>query len=226
MKAAVSEIFSSFQGEGLFCGWKQIFVRFAGCNLSCDYCDERKKKESESLSAGDILDRVRALRKKSGTGFVSVTGGEPLTQADFLKILLARLKKEDFRILLETNATLYEELLKVRGFADFVSADIKLPSSAGKGLWEKHEKFLRACPAETSIKIVVTGKTPPAEMKRAFELLCRLGRPFPVFIQPVTPARGARRAGRKIMSEIKKTAERHGLKYRVLPQQHPLWGVK
>ena len=48
MKAPIIEIFSSFQGEGLLIGERQIFVRFAGCNLNCNYCDTNDSKSEKS----------------------------------------------------------------------------------------------------------------------------------------------------------------------------------
>ena len=46
MKAPIIEVFSSIQGEGLLIGRRQIFVRFAGCNLNCNYCDTPESRKS------------------------------------------------------------------------------------------------------------------------------------------------------------------------------------
>ena len=46
MPAHLVEVFSSFQGEGLYVGQRQLFIRFAGCNLRCRFCDTEAAQES------------------------------------------------------------------------------------------------------------------------------------------------------------------------------------
>ncbi|NCX99349.1 MAG: 7-carboxy-7-deazaguanine synthase QueE, partial [Planctomycetia bacterium] len=73
----VAEIFASLQGEGLLAGTPSTFVRASGCNLRCVWCDTPYtswEPEGESLSVGEILDRVRSLSPRHAV----VTGGEPL----------------------------------------------------------------------------------------------------------------------------------------------------
>ena len=73
----VSEIFRSIQGESSFAGLPCVFVRLAGCNLRCRYCDTRHALEDgETMSLEDILQRVDSY----GVNLVEITGGEPLVQ--------------------------------------------------------------------------------------------------------------------------------------------------
>jgi len=80
-KAKIAEVFESFQGEGIYAGVKQVFVRFFGCNLACIFCDTPLKHFKEYSP--------NALKKEisrfSGYHSLCFTGGEPLLQADFLK---------------------------------------------------------------------------------------------------------------------------------------------
>ena len=79
--AKISEIFFSIQGEGLYCGQKQVFLRFAGCNLACVYCDESaslnksfaepRPFEAPGTSAGAKEDEPAALIKRSTAPFYS-----------------------------------------------------------------------------------------------------------------------------------------------------------
>ena len=79
-KAPISEIFSSIQGEGIFVGVRQIFIRFSGCNLDkCIFCDE-DAFETSSMTVEEVSAVVRDLSKKSRPHSVSLTGGEPLAR--------------------------------------------------------------------------------------------------------------------------------------------------
>lgn len=134
MKARISEIFHSLQGEGKYTGVPQVFVRFFGCNLRCRWCDTPQALDGplarfQESSVGEVLNEIQGLWKEDCHS-VSVTGGEPLVQADFLKELLPQFKARGQRVYLETNGVLVEELAGVIDHVDIVSMDFKLPNSA------------------------------------------------------------------------------------------------
>ena len=99
MKYRLRSIFSSIQGEGRHTGRPATFIRFAGCNLNCPWCDTRKHTK-EMLSIPEIMAKVRKLGNRS----VIVTGGEPTIVIGLREILTA-LKNEDHWLALETNGT-------------------------------------------------------------------------------------------------------------------------
>ena len=97
MKYRMREIFSTVQGEGRNTGLPATFVRFAGCNLNCPWCDTRRHMK-EMLSLSEIMASVRKLKNRA----VVVTGGEP-TMVPGLGEGLSRLKAEGYWLALETN---------------------------------------------------------------------------------------------------------------------------
>ncbi len=110
------EIFESLQGEGRNSGRPAVFVRFAGCNLACPWCDTDVNRRF-SLSLNDLLDEVSSYRPKS----VVLTGGEP-TLVQGLPELVAGLKRKGFWVAVETNGTVDSPIL---GFVDYVSCSPK-----------------------------------------------------------------------------------------------------
>ncbi len=105
----ISEIFFSIQGEGLRQGEPTIFVRFAGCNLKCNFCDTKFAwQRGRPHSAAQVIAQVLRLYKRFPTHWVCLTGGEPLLQD--LRELVGLLKREKFKIQVETNATYYKPL--------------------------------------------------------------------------------------------------------------------
>ena len=106
----VNEIFSSVQGEGFHTGKLAIFVRFAGCNLRCFFCDTKyawDTSKSSKFSVNEVLELVEEEREKSGSKFIVLTGGEPLVQEfSSLQELVRNLKKAGYYVAMESNGTI------------------------------------------------------------------------------------------------------------------------
>lgn len=121
----VVEIFTSFQGEGKHQGARCTFLRLAGCNLACRWCDT---PDAQNDDAGDEIstEQIIARIRSSGVRYLCVTGGEPLLQMDELLPVLQTLFLEDYRIEIETNGTV--PFTQVLPYAS-VCMDVKCPSS-------------------------------------------------------------------------------------------------
>lgn len=101
----VVEHFVSINGEGRRAGQLAHFIRFAGCNLACEYCDT--KWANEVNVPYEIYDEAQLyeLIKKSGVKNVTLTGGEPLLQKDMKQLLAVLRKDKTLRIEIETNGS-------------------------------------------------------------------------------------------------------------------------
>lgn len=97
----VTEIFYSLQGEGFHTGRAAVFVRLAGCNLRCAFCDT-DFSHSEPMSAEQIAGRVFAYSTNPDT-LIVLTGGEPSLQVD--QALVDALHRHNQTIAIETNGT-------------------------------------------------------------------------------------------------------------------------
>ena len=116
MKYELVEIFESLQGEGRNTGRPCVFVRFAGCNLSCPWCDTDIRARF-SLSLDELVAEVKSYRSRS----VILTGGEPTIVAGMPE-LVAALKREGFWLAVETNGTNEADWL---AFVDYVACSPK-----------------------------------------------------------------------------------------------------
>ena len=145
----VTEIFHSIQGESSHAGRPCVFVRLAGCNLRCRWCDsEYTFTGGEKVSLDDIVARVNSY----GTKLVEVTGGEPLAQAEAFD-LVNRLLDEGFEVLIETSGSI--DVAPVDHRAKII-LDIKCPGSGEveKNRWSNLE-ILRA---HDEIKFVIADR--------------------------------------------------------------------
>ena len=220
-KAKITEIFSSIQGEGMYLGQLQTFVRFYGCNLKCGFCDEAKNKYKEY--SGQEL--IKAIIKEKNK-VVSLTGGEPLLYAGFLKDVLPLLKKKGFTVYLETNGTLKNKLLDIIDFLDIISMDIKLPSSTGdRAFWKAHYDFLKASDGkEVFVKTVITNKTTLADIKKAISVIEKINKAIFFILQPVTCNNRIQKI--EHLQEFLELSRSRLDNARIIPQVHKILGVK
>jgi organic radical activating enzyme len=230
-RAEVAEIFSSIQGEGMFVGAKQIFVRFKKCNLSCLYCDEAKDTLPAEYTPLELLAKLQELDRPKGSHHsVSLTGGEPLLYADFLTVFLRLLKSAGYKSYLETNGILSKELLKVVDLTDIVAMDFKLPSSTGEAeFWNEHLEFLGiAARQKVFVKAVITPETTKEDVEKAMMLIRKVDRNIPFILQPATPVKdGDRMIGRERLLEFLEMASENELgNARIIPQIHKILSVK
>jgi 7-carboxy-7-deazaguanine synthase len=102
----LAEIFYSIQGEGTWSGTPAVFVRLAGCNLACDFCDT----DYSLKFLASVDDVVRKVRETGGDcPMVILTGGEPLAQAETLALIDA-LRSDGRRVHIESNGTIFTQL--------------------------------------------------------------------------------------------------------------------
>jgi organic radical activating enzyme len=102
----LAEIFYSVQGEGTWTGTPAVFVRLAGCNLACDFCDtDYALKELAGID--DVVARVRMVG--GSCPMVILTGGEPLAQRETVALIDA-LRRDGRRVHIESNGTIFAPL--------------------------------------------------------------------------------------------------------------------
>lgn len=237
----LSEIFLSFQGEGTQVGRRQLFVRLAGCNLRCRYCDTPDSLErvpscrvsaadgtlrelANPLSAAAVLDAALPLiEAEAPVDGMALTGGEPLLQTEFLAELLADDRWPRPR-LLETNGMLPESLRAVLPLVDVVSMDIKLPSNSGeRGFWDQHARFLAIAGDKAYVKVLVDAGTDLDDVDRAAALV---GDRAAVFLQPITAGDGRVDVTANDLRRFFAAARRHVADVRVLPQTHKMLAIR
>lgn len=230
-KAEITDIFSSIQGEGIFVGARQIFVRFKSCNMACEFCDTPNEGSGKEYSPTQLINEIRVLDEAGGSHHsVSLTGGEPLVYTEFLKVFLPILKKNGFLSYLETNGTLPDELEKIIEFTDIVAMDFKLPSSTGgREYWKEHLEFLKiAVRKKVFVKAVVTTDTNKDDIEKASSLIRQVKRSIPFIIQPATPVKKSdNKVGENRLLEFLDIASKNEIENsRVLPQLHKMLGIK
>jgi 7-carboxy-7-deazaguanine synthase len=200
----ISEIFVSLQGEGKNQGRVCLFIRLAGCNLDCAWCDTKESRSGGiSMSMDTILEQIWRVNPS----YVCITGGEPLLQAEALVPLLASLSRRGAEIDIETNGTI--DFLSLQQYAS-VCMDVKCPSSG-----EKSDLALLAkIRQQDTVKFVVKDEN---DCLYAQEIIASHKIVGEIFFSPVFGT------DYKVISKFILT---HGLPVRMQVQLHKVIGVK
>lgn len=240
MEAQVLEVFSSFQGEGVLVGTRQVFLRLAYCNLHCQYCDtdfeakdevlveveagsRNRQKVNNPLSAQALEEIVERLSKNEKNRWLVLTGGEPLLQAGFLASFLPSLKSNGWQIFLETNGTLPEKLSLVLGCLDHVAMDFKLASASGDSRLKESLVFLNQIQqVDYEVKVVVTKKTSLDEFQEVVAKVSQVNQVAPFVVQPVHQSFLA--PSQTQLFHLEKLARNYSSNVRVIPQVHKFMG--
>ena len=102
----IAETFLSINGEGTHAGQLAFFIRFTGCNLRCDYCDTKWAQELSATRAQLTAEQLYGMVKESGAQNVTVTGGEPMIQADIGELLDLLCRDPELYVEVETNGSI------------------------------------------------------------------------------------------------------------------------
>lgn len=129
MKFKVVEKFISVNGEGPLSGQLVVFIRFAGCNLNCSYCDTTWANVDDVhydfMTAIDIYKYI----KSTGIRNITLTGGEPLLQEGIIELLEMLSKDTSLHVEIETNGSVpLNKFIDIENAPSF-TMDYKLPSS-------------------------------------------------------------------------------------------------
>ena len=153
----LAEIFFSVQGEGMWTGSPAVFVRLAGCNLACTFCDTDYSVR-DFVDVATVVARVREL--SGDCPMVILTGGEPLAQTA-TPALIDALRADGRRVHIESNGTI----------------PIALPSDVWLTISPKERLAPRAAARANEAKLIVEGRVP-------LEWLESFPATTPVFLQP------------------------------------------
>lgn len=241
----ISEIFSSIQGEGFLAGRRQIFIRLTECNLDCCYCDTDYARHEtcrietfpgssqftsvpQPLSLQYLLDMVNdwCERLPGAHHSFSITGGEPLLNAEILANWFPALRQV-LPIHLETNGTMHFALEQVIKHVDYISMDMKLPSTSGctEHLWGLHRDFLHAATGRNAtVKIVVGNDTTLEEICQVCDIINEVAPVTPLFLQPLTGKNGIDIRVDHLL-KLQEAASSRLEDVRVIPQMHLMLGA-
>ncbi len=206
----IVEIFHSIEGEGINIGRPEVFIRLAGCNLRCKWCDTKY-----SWNTGRHMDIDEIIKEISGypCESVSITGGEPLLQSSELTQLVKKLKKDNYWVQLNTNGTLFHE--EIFETVDLISMDCKCPSSEMKSDLEILRKTKELFKTKTQFKFIISNEEDYKYAKKILSFV--LQDALHVIFQPEW-------GRRKFVRELVDLVKRDDLNVRVIHQQQKIIG--
>lgn len=152
----VAEKFVSINGEGLRAGELAVFIRFKGCNLSCDYCDTKWAMEDncefEYLTKEEIYNYIKNSKVRN----VTLTGGEPLIQKNINELINYLLADSKLRVEIESNGSIDLTSIDIENKGLSLTVDYKSKSSKMNNRMDINSYSLLTY--KDSIKIVVSNR--------------------------------------------------------------------
>ncbi len=176
----IKDIFYSYQGEGPFVGYPQIFIRFYGCNIHCSYCDEPDfSKDKQKYSVDDVIKAISPYKSRP-LHSISITGGEPLLYSQYFTDLIPKLPAPAY---LETNGTLPDKLCNVKSLFSYFAVDYK------PGYENAFDRFMEQLYDHPGcfVKYILLNQFNEKDLHTAGKLLAQRNLKIPFIIQPVTP---------------------------------------
>lgn len=237
------QVFLRLAGCPLRCRWcdtKESWPFPAAGATARLHLEGRSEELPARVGATEVARLVERL-DPGGARPVSVTGGEPLMWPEGLLALRAALPSR--RLHLETSGAFSTSLAAVREAFDHLSVDLKLPADlappadpgrgfeaapSGEGAWRRERCAVLPLleGRDACVKLVVAGEPPLELYAPLLADLAELAPTTPLFLQPVTPTRGIVAPTPRRIERLLAEAEGRGLDTRVVPQLHPLLGVR
>lgn len=158
----INSIYLATEGEGVHIGTPQIFVRFQGCTVGCINCDSKDtwSFDGDTMSSESVLAKVEEISGSYPHKIkrVSITGGDPLhpKHTPHVLALAGELKKRNFFVNIEAAGTrVVDDIFDI---IDFISFDLKTPSTGVRPNWKNLEKIYTQYGKKAQIKSVVADK--------------------------------------------------------------------
>ncbi len=217
----INSIYRATEGEGIHIGIPQIFVRFQGCHIGCVNCDSKETWDFDptmTKTLDDVMEEVEVLSQDI-IKRISITGGDPLHPSHIPSLLelIRELKKRNYYINIEAAGT---RIVKdVFDAVDFISYDVKTPSTQVRTSQELLLKFVTEYGAKAQVKAVVADKKDFESVYDAFHYVKKSG--APVVPWCLTPCyEPSEKFPMLRFQQVVKMNEDFGLPFRVIGQQH------
>ena len=224
----INSIYRATEGEGVFLGRPQIFVRYQGCHVGCLNCDSKDTWEFDKQTATTLEEIIRKVFIEGHDGMiknVSITGGDPLhpTHVPQVLSLCQKLKSEGYYVNIEAAGTrVVEDIFNI---VDYISFDFKTPSTGVRTPIANIRKMINLFPHKFQLKAVIADERDFLATLDVFKELAVTEKKldFPWVLTPCYNTEEAFPMNR--FTDVLRWNEENGGFFRVIGQQHKwIWG--
>jgi 7-carboxy-7-deazaguanine synthase len=222
-KHLINSIYRATEGEGVFLGRPQIFVRYQGCTVGCLNCDSKDTWDFNQDMGQSLEEIMEAVYKEGHNGKiknVSITGGDPLHPGHVPHVLalVKLLKEKGYYVNLEAAGTRVVD--EIFDLVDYISFDYKTPSTGVRTPLKNISKMINQYPNKFQVKAVISDQKDFSSTYEAFQSLEEEGKgmPFPWVLTPCYNTNEKFPMDR--FTQVLSWNEETGGNFRVIGQQH------